>query len=197
MYMGIDWGTGEQTFTVVVIGVYLNNKFSIVYAQRFEGRLSDPTSQLARIDELIKTWNVQMVGVDYGGGFDRNDAMIRKYGPRKIFKYQYSTITRGKIVWDAGLSRFLVNRTEVMSDIFNAIKRRNVFDFPSWSEWEKPFAADMLNIFSEYSEERRVNEYRKSKGVTDDTFHALTLAFIASNILHPRPDVLIPQKGLS
>ena len=194
VYMGIDWGTGEQTFTVVVIARYLNNRFTILYAQRFEGQLSEPISQLARIDELIKRWHVQIIGVDYGGGFDRNDAMIRKHGPRKIFKYQYSTITRGKVVWDGGLSRFLVNRTEVMSDVFNAIKRRNVFRFPRWSEWEKPFAADMLNIFSEYSEERRVNEYRKSKGVTDDTFHAITLAFIASNILHPRPDVLIPQK---
>jgi hypothetical protein len=195
VYMGIDWGTGEQTYTVVVICLYQNNNFSIMYAQRFEGRLSEPTAQLARIDELIKTWNVQVIGVDYGGGFDRNDAMIRKHGPRKIFKYQYSTITRGKVVWDPGLSRFLVNRTEVMSDIFNAIKRRNVFRFPRWSEWEKPFASDMLNIFSEYSEERRINEYRKSKGVTDDTFHAIALAFIASNILHPRPDVLIPQKS--
>ena len=197
VYMGIDWGTGEQTYTVVVICRYKDNRFSVLFAQRFEGRLSEPLAQLERINELIKTWNVQIVGVDYGGGFDRNDAMIRSHGPRKIFKYQYSTITRGKVVWDAGLSRFLVNRTEVMSDIFNAIKRRNVFSFPRWSEWEKPFAADMLNIFSEYSEERRVNEYRKSKGVTDDTFHAITLAFIASNILHPRPDVLIPQKSLN
>lgn len=194
VYLGVDWGTGEQTYTVVVVCTYYNNKFTIMFAQRFEGQLAEPSAQLERIDQIIKQWNVQLIGVDYGGGFDRNDAMIRRYGPRKVFKYQYSTITRGKIVWDPGLSRFLVNRTEVMSDVFNAIRRRNVFGFPRWEDWDKPFAADMLNIFSEYSEERRVNEYRKSKGVTDDTFHAIVVAFLVSAIQHPRPDVLIPQK---
>ncbi|MEC8306239.1 MAG: phage terminase large subunit family protein [Chlamydiota bacterium] len=194
VYLGVDWGTGEQTYTVVVVCSYYNNKFTVMYAQRFEGQLAEPSAQLERIDQIIKQWNVQLIGVDYGGGFDRNDAMIRRYGPRKVFKYQYSTITRGKIVWDPGLSRFLVNRTEVMSDVFNAIRRKNVFGFPRWEDWDKPFAADMLNIFSEYSEERRINEYRKSKGVTDDTFHAIVVAFLVSAIKHPRPDVLIPQK---
>ena len=196
VFLGVDWGTGEQTYTVVVVGSYMGGRFSILYLQRFEGRLAEPELQLERIGELVQQWNVHMIGTDYGGGFDRNDALIRKYGPRKIFKYQYSTITRGKIKWDGGLSRFLVNRTEVMSDVFNAIKRRDVFAFPYWEHFEKPYAADMLNIFSEYSEERRINEYRKSKGVTDDTFHALVLCFLASQIVHPRPDVLVPQKEL-
>ncbi|MBM4360977.1 MAG: hypothetical protein FJ096_23000 [Deltaproteobacteria bacterium] len=192
--MGIDWGTGEQTYTVAVIGAYFNSRFRVLYAERFEGRLAEPEEQLARIDDLIRTWNVQMLGTDYGGGFDRNDALIRKYGVRRIFKYQYSTISKGKVKWDGGLGRFLVNRTEVMSDIFNAIKRRNVFHFPRWEDWEQPFASDMLNIFSEFSEERRVNEYKKSKGVSDDTFHALLLCFLVSQLQHPRPDVLAPTK---
>jgi hypothetical protein len=91
--------------------------------------------------------------------------------------------------------RFLLNRTEIMSDVFNAIKRRNVFGFPAWSDFQQPFAADMLNIFSEYSEERRTNEYKKSKGVPDDTFHALLFCFVVSTIRTPRPDVIVPQQG--
>lgn len=120
--------------------------------------------------------------------------MIRKFGPTRVFKYQYSTISSGKVRWDAGLARFLLNRTEVMSDIFNGIKRRDIFGFPCWEDFERPYGSDMLNIFSEFSEERRINEYKKSKGVADDTFHALLLAFMVSTIKVPRPDVIVPQK---
>jgi hypothetical protein len=197
VYMGIDWGTGENTFTVVTIGVYYDSFFSIVYARRFEGPESEPDRQIQIIDELIAAWRVQYVGCDYGGGFDRNDKLIRKYGIQKIFKYQYSTITGAKVKWESGLSRYLVNRTEVMSDMFNAIKRKNVFRFPKWADWEKPFGQDMLNIFSEYSEERKMNEYKKSRSVTDDTFHSILLCFLVSQLNNPRPDVLVPMKAQS
>lgn len=193
-FMGIDWGTGEQTYTLVVICSYTSGRFQIVYCRRFEGAESEPLIQLEKIYELVKFWRPELIGCDYGGGFDRNDALIRRFGPTRVFKYQYSTITSGKFKWDAGLSRFLLNRTEIMSDVFNAIKRKTVFGFPKWSDFEQPYAADMLNIFSEFSEERRINEYKKSKGVADDTFHALLLAFMVSTIKVPRPDVIIPQK---
>lgn len=192
-FMGIDWGTGEQTYTVVVICTYHGGRFQLVYAHRFEGAETEPQVQLAKIYELVRVWRPELIGCDYGGGFDRNDAMIRQFGPTRVFKYQYSTIS-AKVKWDAGLARFLLNRTEVMSDIFNAIKRRDVFGFPEWVDFERPYASDMLNIFSEFSEERRMNEYKKSKGVADDTYHALLLAFIASTIRVPRPDVIVPQK---
>jgi hypothetical protein len=195
VFMGIDWGTGEQTFTVVVVCAYIEGRFQMVYCRRFEGVDTEPLVQLERIDQLVRVWKPEFIGCDYGGGFDRNDALIRKYGPRRVFKYQYSTITGGKIKWDDGLMRFLLNRTEIMSDVFNAIKRRNVFGFPAWSDFQQPFAADMLNIFSEYSEERRTNEYKKSKGVPDDTFHALLFCFVVSTIRTPRPDVIVPQQG--
>jgi hypothetical protein len=195
VYMGVDWGTGEQTFTVITIGCYLNDgMFSIMYAKRCEGPESEPERQIMIITELMRAWNVQYVGCDYGGGFDRNDKLIRLYGIQKIFKYQYSTITGGKVKWDQGLSRYMVNRTEVMSDVFNAIKRKNVFRFPRWDEWEKPFGQDMLNIFSEYSEQRRVNEYQKSRSTSDDAFHSMLLCFLVSQLTNPRPDVLVPQK---
>lgn len=194
VYMGIDWGTGENTYTVIVIGVYIDSFFHIVYAKRCEGPESEPDAQLAIIEELVRSWKVQFIGCDYGGGFDRNDKLIRKYGIQKVFKYQYSSITGSKWKWEQGLARFLVNRTELMSDIFNAIKRRTIFKFPKWLDWEKPFAQDMLNIFSEYSEERKMNEYKKSKSVTDDTFHAILLCFLVSQMTTPRPDVLVPTK---
>ena len=193
VYAGLDWGTGENTFTVLVLGCYLQDRFTIFYAKRFEGRESEPAVMIDLISQIINKWNISVVGADYGGGFWPNDALIRKFGWRRVAKYQYST-PNAKVKWEDGLKRFLVNRTEVMSDIFNAIKRRNVFRFPRWEEFQQPFAADCLNIFSEYSEQRRENVYKKSPSVTDDTFHAITLCFLASMLTHPRPDVIAPMR---
>jgi hypothetical protein len=193
--MGVDWGTGEQTYTTVTICAYLNQRFTVLYIRRFEGPESEPAVQLILVKELVALWGVSFIGADYGGGFDRNDDLLRTFGPRKIFKYQYSTVSSGKIKWDPGLARFMLNRTEVMSDVFNALKRGDVFALPSWSHFEVPYGQDFLNIFSEYSETRRMNEYKKSRGVTDDSFHSLLYAFVVSQITNPRPDIFSPTRS--
>lgn len=193
IFAGIDWGA-EKSRTVMTIGAYDKDIFTVFYMRRFEGRESEPTVQLDIINQLISKYNIALVGVDYGGGLDRNDALIRKWGPTRIVKYQYSPLSSAKWKWEDGMKRFQVNRTEVMSDVFNAIKRRGVFRFPRWPEFERPFAQDMLNIFSEYSEERRCNEYKLTRGLTDDSFHSFVLCFLVSQLKMLRPDVFVPHK---
>lgn len=193
VFMGIDWGTGEGSFTVVTLGAYVKpGFFTIFYAHRFEGQESEPQVQLDIIGQLIRGWNVMTVGCDYGGGFFQNDHLMRQFGREKIFKYQYSTPGQ-KVKWEPELNRFLVHRTEVMSDIFNAIKRRNVFRFPDFTHFEEPFGKDFLNIFSEYNEQLRQIQYKKSPDATDDTFHSSTLCLLASMLKIPRFDVLNPS----
>ena len=184
--------TGEGSFTVLTLGAYIDNFFTIFYIHRFEGQETEPPVQLELIETIIRAWKVDMVGVDYGGGFDRNDALIRRLGGHKIVKYQYSTPGQ-KVKWEPLLHRFLVHRTEVMSDIFNAIKRKNVFRFPDWSIFEDPYGKDMLNIFSEYNEQLRQIQYKKSPDITDDSFHSILVCFLVSVLKNPRFDVLNPS----
>jgi hypothetical protein len=193
IYAGIDWGTGENTYTVLSLGSYMGDgKFTIFYVRRFEGRESEPQVQIEEISRLVSHWRIQLLGCDYGGGFWPNDELTRRFGWQRIVKFQYSQPAQ-KVHWQKDLHRFLVHRTEVMSDVFNAIKRRNVFRFPNWEQFQSPFASDMLNIFSEYSEQLRQNIYKKSPNATDDTFHSILLCFLASMIRHPRPDVISPM----
>jgi hypothetical protein len=193
VYAGIDWGSGENTFTILSLGTYMSDgRFTVFYIHRFEGRETEPQVQIEEIERKIQEFRVQLVGCDYGGGFWPNDELTRRFGWQRIIKYQYSTPAT-KVKWEDGLKRFLVHRTEVMSDIFNAIKRRDVFRFPNWDQFQNPFASDMLNIFSEYNEQLRMNVYKKSPNCTDDTFHSILLCFLASMIRHPRPDVIAPN----
>jgi hypothetical protein len=196
IFAGIDWGSGENTYTVLSLGAYIDNFFTIFYIHRFEGQEVEPPIQLEIICEIIKTWGIEATGVDYGGGFDRNDHLMRKFGQGRIWKYQYSQPST-KVKWDPELKRFLVHRTEVMSDMFNAIKRRNVIRFPMWEHFEKPFGEDLLSIFSEYNDRTRQIEYKHAPGHTDDAFHSILLCFLASMLRVPRLDVLNPTAKTS
>jgi intein/homing endonuclease len=193
VYAGIDWGQdSNNSYTIIMIGVYLDGFFKIIFAHRFSGAEAEPKEQITKIKKLLSAFEVTRVGVDYGGGYWPNDELLRLYGSQKIVRYQYST-PQTLMKFDAAKGRFLIHRSEVMSAIFNAIKRRTVFRFPKWSEFGSPFGSDMLSIFSEYNERTRMTEYKKSPNTTDDSFHALLLCFIVSMIDNPRPDIIVPS----
>lgn len=189
--------TGENTYTVITLATYIGMKFRVFYWHRFEGEENDPPIQLAKICELIEYFNVAMIGADYGGGFDRNDHLTRKFGPDRLMKFQYMARAQKKVALNTKLGRYQVARTEVMSDIFNAIKRANCFEFPRWAELEKPHAEDMLNIFSEYNEKIRMIQYTHNYDNTDDSFHSLLYCFLASMRHRPRPDIIIPRREVN
>jgi len=194
VFAGLDWGTGENTYTVLTLGTYVNMKFRVIYMHRFTGVELDPQLQLRTLDEILNDFRVLIIGADYGGGFDRNDHLTRKFGPNRLAKFQYMARAKRKVEFDAKLRRYKVFRTEVMSDIFNAIKRSNVFEFPRWEEFKQPFAQDMCNIHSEYNETLRMIQYDHGPDRPDDSFHSLLYCFLASCIKFPRPDIIAPLR---
>ena len=184
--------TGEGSYTVLSLGAYLDGFFTIFYVHRFEGQELEPPIQMGLIEEILKGWGVECTGVDYGGGQIQNDQLMRKFGPGRIWKYQYSQPGQ-KVKWHADFKRFLVHRTEVMTDIFTAIKRKNVIRFPDWTVFKEPFGDDCLNIFSEYNEQTRQIEYKHAPGHTDDSFHSMLLCFLVSMLRIQRLDILNPS----
>jgi hypothetical protein len=194
VYAGIDWGTGENTYTVISFGGYLGaGNFSIFYIHRFTGPDLEPDRQLDLISQMITQLQVQIVGVDYGGGFDRNKTLINRFGPNKIIKYQYNPRQKKKIYWEPALLRYMCHRSEVMSDLFTTIKRK-LIDLPNWEDFKDPFGQDILNIFSEYNNRLRMEEFKHSPGKCDDSFHSILYCLLASMIQHPRPDLLNIKK---
>ena len=194
VFAGIDWGTGENSFTVITLATYVNGKFRVFYMHRFEGEEVDPPIQLEKICELIDYFNVRVIGADYGGGFDRNDHLVRRFGPQRVWKYQYMARARLKVEWDTKLGRFKVHRTEVMSDIFNAIKRGNLCEFPRYEEFADPYAQDFLNIFAEYNEQLKMIQYKHGRDRPDDTMHSFLYCWLVSMLIIPRRDIILPRQ---
>lgn len=192
VFAGIDWGTGESaSFTVLALGGYMDHGFQIFFLHRFTGDDLEPRLQLDKIVKLLVKCNFTLIGADYGGGFDRNDFLMRNFGPQRLFKFMYSAQPKEKVRWQPKLGRFVLHRTEIMSDIFNAIKSKKIW-LPNWEEMLTPHGEDMLNIFSEFNRQLRMIQYKNSPGKADDTFHAILYCLLASMMIKPRPDLLIP-----
>jgi hypothetical protein len=199
IFLGVDWGSGENSYTVVSLGGYLPfdpEHFTYFYLKRFEGSESEPKFQIGLIKSLVSRFKVRFIGADYGGGHWPNDELVREFGAEKVKKYQYVGNVKKKIAFEPrlGVPRYLCHRTEVMSDVMNAVKRGNVFRYPRWEEFEDPFAMDFTNIFSEFNERLRMNVFRHAPGMPDDSFHSCLYCFLASFFYKPRPDVILPTR---
>lgn len=194
VFAGLDWGTGEHSYTVLTLATYIESKFRVFYIHRFVGEEVEPERQMDLIIQLLRYFNVRLIGADYGGGFYPNDKLIRTFGRNRVFKYQYTSNPKSKYRWNPELGRFLLHRTDVMSDIFNAIKRKRDCEFPKWEEFEKPYAQDMLNIFSESNNMLRMIQYKHAQDKPDDSFHSFLYCWLVSMLMIPRHDIVKPGK---
>lgn len=193
LYAGIDWGTGDGAYTVFSVGGYVrgDSAYQILYSKRFDGQLVEPEPQMMEIVRLINLFRVKHIGVDYGMGFWPNKKLTQIYGPHRVHQFQYAARAAAKLAYKAKLHRYIVFRTPVMSDIFNAIKDKKI-RLPAWDRYQTPYGDDFLSIRSEYSNTMKMIKYDKPRGLTDDTMHSVLYATLASMFDHKRPDIMAP-----
>jgi len=67
-FVGIDWGTGDNAYTVLTLGTYVEMKFRVLFMHRFIGEESDPEVQIEKIKEICHHYNAALIGVDHGFG---------------------------------------------------------------------------------------------------------------------------------
>jgi len=192
-FAGVDWGTGDNAYTILTIATYIDTKFRVLFMHRFQGEEADPEVQIARIIEICQHFNVNLIGADHGFGFGMNSRLVRAFGRDRVHQFQYMARMNTKIRYNNQLQRWQLHRTEVMSAIFDAIKGKKC-EFPPWEEFREPFAQDFLNIYSEYNENLRMLVYDHTPGNPDDSFHSFLYAWIVSMLRIQRPDILIPGK---
>lgn len=186
--------SGEHSYTVLTLATYIDRKFRVFYMHRFIGEEVEPDRQLDLIIELLRYFNVALIGTDYGGGLYPNDRLVRIFGKNKVWKYQYASNPKQAYRWNADLNRFILHRSEVMSQIFNAVKRRRDCEFPRWEEFENPHGQDFLNIYSEHNKQTRIVQFKHAVDKPDDSFHSFLYCWIVSMIMYRRPDIIKPNR---
>lgn len=191
VFMGIDWGSGTTSYTVITLGTYVGNVFTIFYMQRFTGMLLDVEEQKEEILRILREYNVARCGTDFGYGQLYNDHLIRHYGRDRIAVYQHLGRVVKKIAYDTKMLRWKLFRSAVMADFINMIKRRNI-RFPHWEDTREPFAQDFCNISAELSEQQGMVIYSHRPDRPDDSFHSSLYCLLASTIDINRPDIFAP-----
>lgn len=191
---GIDWGTGEKSYTVLFILMFLlGDKYRITYAKRYEGAESNQDTMMQDIIKTLHRYNITKIGADYGFGFYYNFELARNFGADKVVPIYYSDGAKHKLKWDGSGGRLVANRTMIMDDTFQLLKKGDI-QLPRQEEFMDPFGDDIL---SEYIEEGRGNfkkTYSHPEGRPDDSLHALVYSIIAAQFVKGNRSLFEPQK---
>lgn len=188
IYMGVDWGTGEKSFTVVKI--YARNpqgKFQLLFVKRYAiGDELDPEHQVQDICVLMDWFRVAKAVVDWGFGYDRYKKLQQIFGAQRVTACYYSFNQRVKKKYDVEQQRWIVNRTEVMSEYISACSNMDVV-------WPGADKSNYTWLFDHHLAEQA--EYRKTQagrsedlmythpeGQPDDGLHAGVYAKLAEEI---------------
>jgi hypothetical protein len=197
-WAGLDWGTGDASFTVLSIWNYdSEGRFRMLFAKRYEGVESDPDFAVADIIKWCRKYNVTRIGSDWGFGFQSNAQLAKAFGAAKLMCYFHAGKQKDKVKWDKKAYMFITHRTRVLQDVFTLIKRGPTgggIAFVNWDEAED-FVKDILAVFSEYDERSRQIKFDHARGNPDDFLHTICYALLVSQFDYRRPDLHAPGTG--
>ena len=201
-FMGIDWGRGEGSYTVVVIGSRnRDDKFQVLFTKRFAvGEELDPEYQVTQICKWMAAYKIGYCIADYGDGFMQGKKLKNLFGSRFDMCY-YSHAQRKKRVYNQDKTTWIVNRTESLLEYVTAVQNLECV-WPGADREEFQFLFDHhLAVQTEYRSARpkssagNVTVLRSEEMVythpiasQDDGFHAAHYAFMAS-VVAPRGSV--------
>jgi len=181
-FFGIDWGKGDTasgtSYSVLFIGTIYKGKFKIVFVRKYMGRMSDPLLQVEDMLRIIGGFKCSLGIADTGDGRTSNAMMVKALGAKRFAElYEHGTIKQ-KIKWDKDKGHYIINRTQMMTDLIMEIKRKQISFFRK--EKFEQYTPDFTGIYSEYSDQTRMTKY--DHNVPDDCFHSYMFCRIAAMI---------------
>ena len=184
LFAGIDWGENKGSFTVLVIGGFIDGNFQIVHFKKYSPLESkQPDFILRDIIRRVNDFRVMVVGCDHGAGHKENLRLINTLGRERVWEIFYSN-QKELWKWDEERAMYIVDRTMMMDNLIIPILTREPTGkqhrvvFPEWSVMSKPyefdsnrsFANDFTSITKTYSERSRKFIYDHDS--PDDGFQA-------------------------
>jgi intein/homing endonuclease len=198
IFMGIDWGEGTDgtergikgkvknaSYTIVTLGTYIDpNHFHILYFKKYTGKEALPGNCVGDIINIIRNYNVLLVGADWGHGWGVNERIEEAIGMRRLVKFQHIGNQKDRMKYDDIGHKYQLSRNEVMTEFFLNLKDCKIL-FPHW-DTVKEFLEDYENIYAEYRESSRSMHYDHKSSEPDDAFHSSLYCLEAANIYYSR-----------
>lgn len=188
IFLGVDWGTGEKSFTVVKICARNSDgKFQMLYTRRYAvGDELDPEYQINDIIALIQLFKVNLAVVDWGFGYDRYKKLQQVFGVQRVVACYYSFNLSVKKKYDMEQGRWIVNRTQVIQEYITSIEKMDVV-WPGLAKDSYHWAFD--HHLAEQAEYRKAQSgksedlmYTHPDGMPDDDLHAGVYCRLAEEI---------------
>lgn len=188
-YMGIDWGTGGKSFTVVSIYSRspATNKFQLIFVKRYAiGEELDPEYQMKDICYMMDNYRIRKSVVDWGFGYDRYKKLQSIFGVGRVVACYYSFNQKAKKKYDAEQGRWIVNRTQVIQEYITAVQKEEI----CWPGSDKDkFTWLYDHHLAEQAEYRKAISgrsedlmYTHPEGQPDDGMHSGVYAKLAEEI---------------
>ena len=176
--MGVDWSVtgGIASYTVItILGYDWQGKCYLLHSEKLQG--IDILEQVARVENLSRQFNVQIIGSDRGVGVLQGQMLKRSLGDEKVVMVQYCA-AKTPLRYDRQGQYMAADRTMAMDMIILKMKLgRHGFETPCW-ELMAPFWVDALAVYEEESLSGR-RLYRKDEGVPDDWLHSVVFGHVA------------------
>ena len=186
LIVGIDWGGGGTSRTVVVIGYMRSDYcFEVCRFERFAAT-EDPLRVIEEVARLCLKFRVRGSGADGGGnGHVLNRLLMDRlkvgYG---LFAILYSAADH-EPHQDGYLMKWTVNRSASIGVLYSRIKKKTMI-FPRvdlCGSFLDEFAAEL----AEYDDITRTVRYTHPDGMQDDAMHATNYALIVA-LRHYAPE---------
>lgn len=188
-FMGVDWGKGEKSFTIVSIFSFnAEGKYQMLYTKKYHrSEEIEPDYQLRDISNLMQIFKIACCIVDWGFGFTQYKELQKRFGLRVMACY-YSFNQKEETKWDQKDLKWVVNRSKVITNYVRFVYEQRV----AWAGYDKD---KFMWMFDHHLAEMK--EYRKSQngrsedliythpeGQPDDGMHSCIYAYLAQ-LLYP------------
>lgn len=191
-FMGVDWGKGERSFTVVTVFAmnFQTNKFQLLYAKKFEGAEgADPEFQVKFIASLMQIFNVAYCVPDWGFGYDKNKKLQSIFG-RRVDPCYYSFNLNAATKYDPVEQKWVVNRTKVISEYVRMVEKQEI-EWPGSNAGELTWLQDHhLCVQAEYRQSKTGRSedlmYTHPEGQPDDGMHSCVYSMLAMKLFKGR-----------
>lgn len=202
VFMGIDWGTGETSYTVVTIFTYNEDgKFQMLYCKVYkEGEELEIDKQVNHIALLMDKYKVDLCVSDWGFGYVQNQRLRNMFGKRMAICY-YTHNQKEKIVYDIGKDVYRVRRTDVISDYITEMLQKRTSLWPgstSSREYLQFMRAHHLCEQAEYrpSQSGKSEEmiFTHPVNAPDDGLHSCVYSYLAS-LIHTGGAMMVKNVG--
>jgi hypothetical protein len=176
LIVGIDWGGGERSRTVVALG-YMEDDFRFRIC-RFErlAATEEPDSILEAVVRFCTSFRVELVAADGGGnGHVYNRMLVQRLRLRGLYAILYSTSDHAPRQ-EGVLLKLTVNRSAWIGAVFSRIKKQQMI-FPCLAE-SGSFLDEFAAEIAVYDDNSRTVRYSHPETQQDDALHATTYALV-------------------